>query len=85
MENYLSNTKGLMDNMNNSMNNNRERIEYLESVKKELEGTIEVKHQQGEQVIIYSFRAFLPVLPFFALHKEPFTLNFNYICELSMP
>jgi hypothetical protein len=59
MEHHMLSTKDRMDFMNQSMVSNSGRLEYLESKKKELEGTIEVKHQQTEQVHVSTLFLFL--------------------------
>jgi len=50
MEKQMENSAKFMNTMNDSLNSTKERIEYLESVKKELEQANEIKSQRNEEV-----------------------------------
>lgn len=43
-------SKSFMENMTKTIGDNQDRIGYLESLNKQLEGTVQVKHQQTEEV-----------------------------------
>ena len=43
-------SKSFMENMTKTIGDNQDRIGFLESLNKQLEGTVQVKHQQTEEV-----------------------------------
>lgn len=51
-------SKSYMEDMKKTIGDNQGRIGFLESLNKQLEGTVQVKHQQTEEV------AFTSVCPF---------------------
>ena len=56
MEQVMSKSKCFMEGMTKTIGDNQGRIGFLESVNKQLEGTVQVKHQQTEEVrIFFSF------------------------------
>lgn len=50
MEAFLLKSNSCMENMTKTIGDNQGRIGYLESLNKQLEGTVQVKNQQSEQV-----------------------------------
>lgn len=50
MEGLMLKSKSFMENMTKTIGDNQDRIGYLESLNKQLEGTVQVKHQQTEEV-----------------------------------
>ena len=52
-----------MENMTKTIGDNQGRITYLESLNKQLEGTVQVKNQQSEQVsLLYNVNTLLKVV-----------------------
>lgn len=49
MEGLMLKSKSFMENMTKTIGDNQDRIGYLESLNKQLEGTVQVKHQQTEE------------------------------------
>ena len=58
MEGLMAKSKSFMENMTKTIGDNQDRIGFLESLNKQLEGTVQVKHQQTEEV--RSFVSFPP-------------------------
>lgn len=50
MEAFLLKSNSCMEDMTKTIGDNQGRISYLESLNKQLEGTVQVKNQQSEQV-----------------------------------
>lgn len=50
MEASLSESKSCMQNMTRTIGDNKDRIGFLESLNKQLEGTVQVKNQQSQEV-----------------------------------
>ena len=50
MEAFLLKSNSCMEDMTKTIGDNQGRIGYLESLNKQLEGTVQVKNQQSEQV-----------------------------------
>ena len=50
METFLLKSNSCMEDMTKTIGDNQGRISYLESLNKQLEGTVQVKNQQSEQV-----------------------------------
>lgn len=50
METFLLKSNSCMEDMTKTIGDNQGRITYLESLNKQLEGTVQVKNQQSEQV-----------------------------------
>ena len=50
MEGLMAKSKSFMENMTKTIGDNQDRIGFLESLNKQLEGTVQVKHQQTEEV-----------------------------------
>lgn len=50
MEELMMKSKSFMDGMTKTIGDNQDRIGFLESLNKQLEGTVQVKHQQTEEV-----------------------------------
>lgn len=66
MEGLMAKSKSFMENMTKTIGDNQDRIGFLESLNKQLEGTVQVKHQQTEEV--RSFVSFPPSgFPYFLL------------------
>ena len=57
-------SKSFMENMTKTIGDNQDRIGFLESLNKQLEGTVQVKHQQTEEVT-FLLALFLHFLLFF--------------------
>lgn len=71
MEGLMAKSKSFMENMTKTIGDNQDRIGFLESLNKQLEGTVQVKHQQTEEV--RSFVSFPPSgFPYFFLCLLPF-------------
>lgn len=49
MEGLMAKSKSFMENMTKTIGDNQDRIGFLESLNKQLEGTVQVKHQQTEE------------------------------------
>ena len=64
MEGLMLKSKSFMENMTKTIGDNQDRIGFLESLNKQLEGTVQVKHQQTEEVT-FLLALFLDFLLFF--------------------
>ena len=81
----MKQSKSYMEDMTKTIGDNQGRIGFLESLNKQLEGTVQVKHQQTEEVC-FSF----PLFSFFSVfllvnaqargHKFCQT-HFNSVCS----
>lgn len=73
MEGLMLKSKSFMENMTKTIGDNQDRIGYLESLNKQLEGTVQVKHQQTEEVtfLLVLFLRFSFLVSFF-LHIDKF-------------
>ena len=64
MEELMLKSKSYMEDMTKTIGDNQGRIGFLESLNKQLEGTVQVKHQQTEEValllcvLLFSFVVF---------------------------
>lgn len=82
MEGLMLKSKSFMENMTKTIGDNQDRIGYLESLNKQLEGTVQVKHQQTEEVtfLLVIFLRF-SFLVFFFLQIDKFgSLGQNHTC-----
>lgn len=52
-------SKSYMEDMTKTIGDNQGRIGFLESLNKQLEGTVQVKHQQTEEVALLLLFSFL--------------------------
>ena len=52
MEELMLKSKSYMEDMTKTIGDNQGRIGFLESLNKQLEGTVQVKHQQTEEVAL---------------------------------
>ena len=68
MEGLMLKSKSFMEDMTKTIGDNQGRIGYLESLNKQLEGTVQVKHQQTEEVA-FLLRLFLLFFFFFSIGK----------------
>ena len=50
MESFLLKSNSCMEDMTKTIGNNQDRIGFLESLNKQLEGTVQVKNQQSQEV-----------------------------------
>jgi len=55
MEELMLKSKSYMEDMTKTIGDNQGRIGFLESLNKQLEGTVQVKHQQTEEVASLPF------------------------------
>ena len=54
MEAFLLKSNSCMEDMTKTIGNNQDRIGFLESLNKQLEGTVQVKNQQSQEVRVSS-------------------------------
>ena len=54
MESFLLKSNSCMEDMTKTIGNNQDRIGFLESLNKQLEGTVQVKNQQSQEVRVSS-------------------------------
>lgn len=65
-------SKSYMEDMTKTIGDNQGRIGFLESLNKQLEGTVQVKHQQTEEVrffLSFSFSFSLSFFFFFSISQ----------------
>ena len=53
MEAFLVKSNSCMEDMTKTIGTNQDRIGFLESLNRQLEGTVQVKNQQTQQVRVY--------------------------------
>ena len=77
MEGLMAKSKSFMENMTKTIGDNQDRIGFLESLNKQLEGTVQVKHQQTEEV-----RSFISFSPSLYPSSLPFMVPFKAMAFL---